>query len=210
MQNPQDKNSWVAKRRGKITASRIGLVTRRKKDGKPYAGYQDYLMDVVTERLTDKATEHFVSDAMQWGIDQEDAAAQFYAFERGANIDYSDFVDHEHIPMCGASPDRLVGTDGLLEIKCPNTRTHIDFLLSGEIPIDYQFQTQWQMECTGRAWCDFMSYDPRLPIHLQSKIVRVYRDADRIQEAREAVLEALAIIDDTEARLRELEMEHAA
>ena len=210
MQNPQDKNSWGAKRRGKITASRIGLVTRRKKDGEPYAGYQDYLMDLVTERLTDKATEHFVSDAMQWGIDQEDAAAQFYAFERGANIDYSDFVDHEHIPMCGASPDRLVGTDGLLEIKCPNTRTHIDFLLSGQIATDYEWQMQWQMECTGRAWCDFMSYDPRLPIHLQSKIVRVYRDADRIENARQAVLEALAIIDDTEARLRELELEHAA
>lgn len=210
MQNPQAKDSWIKKRSGKITASRIGLVTRRKKDGKPYAGYQDYLMDLVTERLTDRATEHFVSDAMQWGIEQEDAAAQFYAFERGVEVAYSDFVDHEHIPMCGASPDRLVGTDGLLEIKCPNTRTHIDFFLSGEIPIDYQFQAQWQMECTNREWCDFMSYDPRLPIHLQSKIVRVYRDADRIQEARKAVLEALAIIDDTEARLRELELENAA
>ena len=203
--NPQDRDSWVAKRRGHITASRVGIVTRRKRDGKPYAGYEDYLMEVVVERLTEKAAEHFVSEAMQWGVDQEEAAAQHYAFETGREVAYSDFVPSTTIPMSGASPDRLVGDDGLLEIKCPTTRTHVEFLLTGEIAEDYQWQMIWQMACTGRHWCDFMSYDPRLPIHLQSKIKRFHMDAEMLQAAEIAVRDALAWIDAKESALRALE-----
>ena len=203
--NPQDRDSWIAKRRGKLTASRIGIVTRRKKDGKPYAGYAEYLMELVVERLTNQATEHFVSDAMQWGIDQEEAAAQHYAFECGVEVQFSDFIDHPTIPMSGASPDRLVGDEGLLEIKCPTTKVHVDFLLTGQINIDYQWQMLWQMICTGRRWCDFMSYDPRLPVHLQSKIVRVHLDGAMKVEAEMAVREALTIVDRDEAALRALD-----
>lgn len=199
--NPQENAAWIAKRRGKVTASRIGLVVKRKKDGKPYAGYDDYLMDLVAERLTDEAADHFVSPAMQWGIDQEDAAADFYAFERGAPVAFSDFVDHPVIGMSGASPDRLIGDDGLLEIKCPTTRTHFDFLLTGKIKDDYLWQMQWQMACTGRQWCDFMSYEPRLPIHLQSKIIRIPRDEAMIEEAEAAIIEALAIVGAKESEL---------
>lgn len=208
--NPQERASWVAKRRGKITASRIGLVTRRKKDGKPYSGYDDYLMDLVVERLTEKATDHFVSDAMQWGINTEDAAAEHYAFEKGVDIAYSDFVEHPNGLETGASPDRLVGESGLLEIKCPTTKTHVDFLLSGKIKEDYQWQMQWQMACTERQWCDFMSYDPRLPIHLQSKIIRVPRNDLMIKQASDAVYDALLSIREKEEALRALITEKAA
>ena len=208
--NPQDRAAWVAKRRGKITASRIGLVTRRKKDGKPYAGYDDYLMELVVERLTDQATDHFVNDAMQWGLETEEAAAQHYAFETGRKIAYSDFVDHPNMLETGASPDRLVAPDGLLEIKCPTTKTHVDFLLTGQIKEDYFWQMQWQMACTDRQWCDFMSYDPRLPVHLQSKIVRVARDDVAIKQASDAVYAALLIVRENEEALRELNMAEAA
>ena len=204
--NPQDRDSWVAKRRGKVTASRIGIVTRRKKDGKPYAGYAEYLMELVVERIQNQATDHFVSDAMQWGIDHEDAAAQHYAFERGVEVQFSDFVDHPTIEMSGASPDRLVGEDGLLEIKCPTTKTHVDFLLTGEIDINYQWQMIWQMVCTGRHWCDFMSYDPRLPVHLQSKVIRFELDSSMKLDAEMAVREALTIVDRDEAALRALDV----
>lgn len=208
--NPQERDSWIAKRRGKITASRIGLVTRRKRDGKPYAGYLDYLHEILTERLTEKAAEHFVSDAMQWGIDQEESAAQHYAFETGAEIAYSDFVDHPSGLETGASPDRLVGKEGLLEIKCPNTTTHVDFLLTGEIKEDYLWQMQWQMACTGRKWCDFMSFDPRLPVHLQSKIKRIDRDETMIKDAMDAVYEALKIVREKEEALLALKPEALA
>lgn len=208
--NPQDRASWVAKRRGKITASRVGLITRRKKDGKPYAGFDEYLMDLVIERLTDQATDHYVNEAMQWGLDQEEAAAQHYAFETGQKIQYSDFVDHPSGLETGASPDRLVGDDGLLEIKCPTTKTHVDFLLSGGIKEDYFWQMQWQMACTGRAWCDFMSYDPRLPVHLQSKIIRLPRDEAAIKQATDAVYDALCIVREKEEALRALDLSQQA
>ncbi len=204
MHNPQNDDAWLAKRRGHITASRIGLIARRKRNGEPYAGYDDYLMEVLTERLTGRTTERFVTAAMQWGIEQEAFAADLYQFETGIDLATSDYVVHPEISMSGASPDRLIGSDGLLEIKCPNTRTHVDFLLTGEIDENYIWQMVWQMECTGRAWCDFMSYDPRLPVHLQSKTVRVHRDAEKTEIARQAVTEALATIENLQAKLEAL------
>lgn len=211
--NPQDRDSWVAKRRGKVTASRVGDVTRRTAKGTPYAEYDKYLTELVVERLTNKATDHFVSDAMQWGLDHEEAAAQHYAFERGLEVKFSDFVDHPTIEMSGASPDRLVGDDGLLEIKCPTTKTHIEFLLTGDIDIKYQWQMTWQMICTGRQWCDFMSYDPRLPVHLQCKVKRFALDPQNKIDAEMAVREALAVVDERVAALEALgspEMDEAA
>lgn len=199
--NPQEHASWVAKRRGKITASRVGLITRRKKDGKPYAGYDDYLIDLVIERLTGVSADHYVNPAMQWGIENEDAAADFYAFETGASVAFSDFVDHPIIGMSGASPDRLVSDDGLLEIKCPTSRTHYEFWETGIIDPNYLWQMQWQMACTGRKWCDFMSYDPRFPVQTQSKIIRVERDDEMIAQAEKAVMEALAIVAVRESKL---------
>tara|TARA_R100001086_G_scaffold225289_1_gene143533 strand:+ start:2074 stop:2706 length:633 start_codon:yes stop_codon:yes gene_type:complete len=205
--NPQDRDAWIAKRRGKITASRIGDIARRMKSGKPYATWENYVYEVLTERITGQATDHFVSAPMQWGLDQEANAVAYYEFEQGLQCVYSDFVDHPTIEGSGASPDRLVGDDGLLEVKSPITRNHILFLLSGDIAelgANYPWQIQWQMACTGRKWCDFMCFDPRLPVHLQAKIVRVDRDDEMIAEAEAAVKEALAYIAERERQLGEL------
>lgn len=202
--NPQDRDAWIKKRSGKITASRIGDIARRMKSGKPYATWETYVYEVLTERLTGQATEHFVSAPMQWGIEQEANAVAYYEFEKGVECAFSDFVEHPTLEMSGASPDRLVGKDGLLEVKCPITRNHISFLLDGSIEglgDNYPWQIQWQLDCTGRDWCDFMCFDPRLPVHLQAKIVRVERDDEMIREARAAVSEALAHIAELEKKL---------
>lgn len=207
MHNPQTNDAWIKKRVGKITASRVGDIARRTKQGKPYATWTDYVFEVLTERLTGMATEHFVSKAMQWGIDHEAAAVAHYAFETGHAALFSDFVDHPSIEMTGASPDRLIGEDGLLEVKCPTTANHVGFLLDGDIEnlgANYPWQVQWQLACTGREWCDFMSFDPRLPVHLQSKIVRVERHEETIEQAESAVREALSFIADKEQALAEL------
>jgi len=93
----------------------------------------------------------------------------------GVTVEQIAFVDHPVIAMSGASPDGTIGTDGLVEIKCPNTATHIEYLLSNSAPNNYVFQMYWQMACTGRQWCDFVSYDPRLPEDLQLLVVRYHR-----------------------------------
>jgi exodeoxyribonuclease (lambda-induced) len=192
--NPQDRDAWIAKRRGKITASRIGDIARRKKDGSMYAAGETYLYEVLTERLTGQATEHYVSAPMQWGLDQEANAVAQYEFEQGVTCAFSDFVDHPTIPMSGASPDRLVGDDGLLEVKCPISRNHIQFLLDGDIAglgENYPWQMQWQMASTGRKWCDFVCFDPRITnAALRMRRVRVERDEEMIKQAEAAVIDA--------------------
>jgi putative phage-type endonuclease len=208
--NPQDRDAWIKKRSGKITASRIGDIARRTKSGQPYATWKNYVHEVLTERLTERAMDHYVSPAMEWGMQQEEAAVAYYEFEQGVECAYSDFVDHPTIEGSGASPDRLVGDDGLLEVKNLAPHNHVEFLINGVIDglgeksKGYPWQMQWQMACTGRKWCDFVSFDSSLPLHLQGKIVRVDRDDEMIAEAEAAVKEALAYIAERERQLREL------
>jgi hypothetical protein len=141
---------------------------------------------------------------MQWGNDTEPQARAAYAFYFDADLVAAPFVDHPTIPMAGASPDRLVGSDGLLEIKCPATHTHIATLLGGPIDPDYITQMQWQMACTGRAWCDWASFDPRMPEDMRLFIKRVPRDPVRIAELEEAVRNFLAEVDETTTKLSAL------
>lgn len=208
--NPQDRDAWIAKRRGKITASRIGDIARRTKSGAKYAVWETYVHEVLTERLTDRTMDRYVSPAMEWGMQQEEAAVAYYEFERGVKCAYSDFVDHPTIPNSGASPDRLVGNDGLLEAKNLAPHNHVEFLIKGVIDglgeksKGYPWQMQWQMACLKREWCDFISFDSSLPLHLQGKIVRVERNNAMIEEAEAAVEEALAYIAERERQLREL------
>ncbi len=205
--NPQDRDAWIAKRRGKITASRIGDIARRTKQGKRYACWDVYVHEVLTERLTERAMDHYVSPAMEWGMQQEEAAVAYYEFERGVECAYSDFGDHPTIEGSGASPDRLVGDDGLLEVKNLAPHNHVEFLINGVIDglgeksKGYPWQMQWQMACFKREWCDFVSFDSSLPLHLQGKIVRVERNNAMIEEAEEAVKEALAHIAELEKKL---------
>jgi hypothetical protein len=159
-------------RLGKLTASRIADATARTAGGKWGASRANYLSQLLVERLTGVAAERFVTKEMLWGIETEAQARAAYQFYHDATIEPSGFVDHPHVPMSGASPDGLIGAQGLIEIKCPNTATHIDFLLTDEVDLKYRKQMCWQLLCTEREWCDFASFDPRMPEPLQLRVRR--------------------------------------
>jgi predicted phage-related endonuclease len=172
---------------GRVTASRVHDIIATVKSGGYGAGRKNYLAELVAERLTGTEAPSFQSAAMLHGIECEAEARDVYAFERNVDIVETGFVPHPFIVDAGCSPDGLVGGDGLIEIKCPNTATHIDTLLGGKVPIDYATQMQFQMACTGRRWCDWISYDPRMPEHMRMVIRRVMRD-DAIIEAMDAAV----------------------
>ena len=188
----QRSPEWFAARLGKVTASRMSDMMARTKSGYG-AGRANYMAELICERLTGQGAERFTNAAMQWGTETEPQARAAYAFLTDAEVEETGFAIHPDIPYLGASPDGLVGADGLVEIKCPNTATHIETLLSDAVPQKYLLQMQTQMACTGRAWCDFMSFDPRLPAELQAWIKRVDRD-DAVIAVRLA--ERAAVIDD--------------
>lgn len=173
----QRSEEWFAARLGKVTASRINDVMARLKNGDEAATRRNYKTQLLVERLTGKPSESYTNQSMQWGIDNEEQARLTYGFMKGVDIEEVGFIDHPSIDMTGASPDGLVGTDGLIEIKCPNTSTHIEYIQNILVPSEYVNQMQWQLECTGRKWCDFVSYDPRLPVKLQLFIIRYEYDA---------------------------------
>ena len=191
MNDLQRTDDWFARRCGKATGSRIADIVAKTKTGWG-AARVNYLAQLVAERLTGRVEDGFKSSAMQWGIDTEPQAIEAYEAITLSVVDPVGFVDHPHIGMAGASPDGLVGDDGLVEIKCPNTATHIDALLGSAIPGKYLTQMQWQIACTGRQWCDYVSFDPRMPPHLRMRIERVERDYGRIDELEKMVSDFLA------------------
>lgn len=187
----QGSPEWLEARCGRVTASRISDVMARTKTGYG-ASRATYEAELIAERLTGQPAERFTSAAMAWGTDTEPQARAAYSFMADADVVEVGFVPHPSIPMAGASPDGLVGDYGLVEIKAPQTATHINTLLSGTIPDKYIKQMMFQMACTGRYWCDFVSYDPRMPGDLQLWIKRVHRDQDLIAEIEGEVRTFLA------------------
>jgi putative phage-type endonuclease len=198
----QGSPEWFAVRCGKVTASRVADVIATTKTGFA-ASRANYMAELIAERLTQSTAPSFTNAAMQWGTDQEPHARAAYSFRHDVDVEEIAFVDHPEIAMTGASPDGLVGADGLVEIKCPNTATHLETLLGGRVPAKYVIQMQWQMACTGRAWCDFVSFDPRLPASMSLFVERVQRDASFILHLETEVAAFIAEIDDKVARLRE-------
>lgn len=192
----QRSEEWYSARLGKVTASRLSDVLATIKTGEA-AARANYRIELVAERLTGKSTPGFTSAAMQWGVDCEPMARSAYETETGLIVTEVGFVDHPTIAMAGASPDGLVGDDGLIEIKCPDTKTHIETLTSKKAPSEYIPQMQWQMACTGRQWVDFVSFDPRLPEHLMLEIIRVDRDQSLIDKYSESVNRFLADVSHT-------------
>ena len=200
----QGSPEWHQARLGKVTASRISDVAAKIKTGWG-ASRAKYMGELIAESLTHEPTPSFSNAAMQHGTDTEPQAAAAYAFYTDAELELVGFVDHPKIDQAGCSPDRLIGKDGLVEIKCPQTSTHIDTLLSGSIPKKYIDQMQWQMACTKRKWCDFVSFDPRMPPETQLFIQRVERDKERIKELEEMVVEFLTEMNEKIDRLTKLE-----
>ena len=191
----QGSESWFQVRIGKVTASRVADVIAKTKTG--YSATRDnYMAQLICERLTGQKGESFTNAAMQHGTDTEPLARAAYEALQDVLVDEVGFVPHPTIEMAGASPDGLVGDDGLLEIKCPNTATHIETLISRVVPSKYNTQMQFQMACTGRQWCDFVSFDNRLPEMFQLFVTRVPRDEVFIRLIESEIVQFLAELDD--------------
>jgi len=189
----QGTPEWLEARRGKVTASRVADVVAKTKSGWG-AGRKNYEAQLIAERLTGTVADSFSNAAMQWGTDTEPKARAAYEFDREVDVTEVGFVDHPAIETSGASPDGLVGEDGMVEIKCPNTATHIDTLLNKKVPKKYITQIMWQLSCCERQWCDFVSFDPRMPEHLNMFVQRVERDDEYIMELETEVALFLAEI----------------
>jgi putative phage-type endonuclease len=171
----QRTEEWFKQRLGKVTASKIADVIAKTKTVVS-ASRENYSTQLTLERLTGQQAEFYTNAAMEWGTATEPQARTAYEVYREVLVDEVGFIDHPTIAMSGASPDGFVGDDGLVEIKCPESKTQMDTLLNQKVPTKYMPQMQWQMACTGRKWCDFVSYDPRMPQNLQIFVQRVERN----------------------------------
>lgn len=190
----QGSEEWLLARCGSLGASQLNEALATTKSG--WGASRENLKNrIIAERLTGVPTETFKNAAMEWGTAQEDAARKAYEAHTGTFVDEMGIAIHPVLKHTHASPDGLVGDDGLIEIKCPNTTTHIETLKAKKAPSKYMNQMLWQMRCTDRQWCDFVSFDPRLPEHLQLFVIRVERDDAAIAELEAKVTEFLTEVE---------------
>lgn len=187
----QGSAEWKAARCGSVTASRVADIVAKTKTGVS-ASRATYMAQLIVERLTGQVAESYTNAAMEWGTQTEPQARSAYEWHAGVVVAEIGLVAHPAINQCSASPDGLVGADGLVEIKCPNSATHIETLIEGKVPAKYVTQTQFQMACTGRQWCDYVSFDPRVPEPMQLFVQRVMRDDVLIAELEKVVRVFLA------------------
>lgn len=200
----QNDAAWMAARAGAFTASRCSDLMATTKSG-PAASRKALLWQLAVERVTGACVETYSNAAMQRGIELEAEARDAYSFERGDAVQECGYIQHPTIPHCGASPDGLLGDDGLLEIKCPASMAkHGEALVSGSHAVEYRWQLQHQLMVTGRAWVDAVSYDPRFPEGLQLAIRRVHRDEIAIAAIRSAIAEAESEVADLIVSLNSL------
>lgn len=190
----QRSPEWFAARCGSLGASQLADALAKTKSGWG-ASRANLRAKLVVERLTGQQEESFTSAAMQWGVDKEEEARIAYSFLTGRNVVEVGLYKHPTIIGTHASPDGLVDDDGCIEIKCPNSATHIETLKSNLVAHKYLLQMQWQMRCADRQWCDFVSFDPRMPDHLMLYIQRVQRDDDMLATLESEVGAFLAEVD---------------
>lgn len=197
----QGSEEWKAARLGKVTASRVSDVVAKTKTGWS-TSRANYMAQLVAERLTGTCQESYTNAAMQWGTDTEAQARAAYEFHTDRDVEIVAFVEHPRMSWAGCSPDGLVEVNGLVEFKCPLTATHIATLLGGEIDGKYVKQAQWQMACSERAWCDFASFDPRLPPEMQLHVRKIERDDETIKWLEHEVAAFLDEVANTVENLR--------
>ena len=191
----QRTEDWYAARLGKATASRFKDIITNTKAGSYGAGRRNYRSELTIERLTGRSSERFTSSAMEWGMDTEELARLRYSLRTHNQVELVGFLQHDEL-MAGASPDGLVGTDGQIEIKCYNTANHIEALKTDRMPSEHMAQVQGQLWITGRAWCDFISFDPELPPQAQLFIQRIVRDDEYIKMLESEIRSFLAELDE--------------
>ena len=201
----QRSEQWFAARCGSLGASQIADAISKSKDGKAFGSTSANLRaKLVVERLTGIQEDSFKTAAIQHGIDSEEAARLAYEAHTGAFVTEVGLYKHPAIEGTHASPDGLVGDDGLIEIKCPNSATHIDTLKTEKVPTKYLYQMQWQMRCTDRKWCDYVSFDPRLPENLRLFVKRIPRDDALLAKLEAEVMLFLKGVDDDVATLQSM------
>jgi putative phage-type endonuclease len=203
----QGTDEWYAERLGCLSASRISEMLAKTESGAWGASRKNYMAELIAERLTGQRVESFQSHAMERGKEVEQEARRVYSFYNDVSVEEVGFIKHPSIKMAGASPDGLVGGDGMAEFKCPNTATHLEALEGAPIKRVYKLQMQFQMACTGRKWCDFVSYDPRLPEQYAMHQRRVERDQALIDEIEK---EALKFLERIEARIAKIAANYEA
>jgi putative phage-type endonuclease len=186
----QGTNEWHQLRLGKVTASRVADIMAKTKTG-PSASRNNYLIELALQRVTGAIEQSYTNDAMAWGTATEPQARVAYEVKTGNFVDQIAFVEHDIIEWFGCSPDGLINNDGHIEIKCPNSATHWATIKDNKPPSKYMIQMQTQMACTGRKWCDFVSFDPRMPERSQLFIQRVERDQTMIDEIETEVMKFL-------------------
>jgi putative phage-type endonuclease len=186
----QGTDAWHQLRLGKVTASRVADIMAKTKTGVSVSR-GNYLIELALQRLTGTVEQGYTNDAMAWGTATEPQARVAYEVKTGNFVDQIAFVEHEIIEWFGCSPDGLVDKNGLIEIKCPNSATHWATIKDNKIPSKYMIQMQTQMACTGRKWCDFVSFDPRMPERSQLFIKRAERDQTMIDEIETEVMQFL-------------------
>lgn len=197
----QGTPEWLAGRAGKVTASMISNVLMKPET----AGFRDYQAQLVAEILTGKPQGSDYTNAhMQFGTETEPLARSAYEAETGFSVDEVGLCIHPTIDRAGASPDGLVSNSGLVEIKCPKPATHLAYLIAGVVPAGYKNQMMWQMACCDRDWCDFVSFRPDLPEHLQLFLIRFHRDEKEISKLETAVNAFLATVDEMIKKLKEI------
>lgn len=182
----QGSEAWKQLRLGRVTASRVADVIAKTKSGYS-TSRANYAAQLIAERLTGVPAESYSNAAMAHGTETEPEARGAYEFYQGVTVDQIAFVAHPRIEQAGCSPDGLVGADGLIEIKCPNTATHLETLLGQSVPGKYITQIQFQLACCNRKWCDFVSYDNRMPENMRLFIKRIERNDPAIKELEEEV-----------------------
>lgn len=204
MSDIQRTDEWFNARLGCVTASRVADVMAKTRNGDYSASRKNYMAELVCERLTRQPTIGFESTAMKWGTDTEPMARAAYEIETGMLVTEVGFILHPTIEMFGSSPDGLIDPAGGVEIKCPNTATHIETLLGANVKMEYVYQMQTGMDCTEKEWWDFVSFDPRLNGRLQLFIKRFYRDDKMISNIEKEVSLFLEELDETVAKLEAL------
>lgn len=198
----QRSEEWFQARLGKVTASRVADVLAKIKSGES-ASRRNYKIQLVSERLTGERQETYVNQAMQDGIDREQFAKDKYVQQFG-EVEEVGFIQHPTLEA-GASPDGLIGTDGIIEIKCPLPSTHTEILMTQEVPSKHLPQIQFQLLVTGRKWCDFVSYNPMFPENLQVFVRRVFANKEYQQELEDEVKQFLKEVNDVIKKLKEIE-----
>lgn len=197
--------SWVKARIGMLTGSRMASAMRRLKSGGESAARLNLRYELLSERLTDISTDHYVTDAMQWGLDHEMAAREAYCEMSGNVVMDAGFVLHPTIEFFGATPDGLIHHDGVAEFKCPTSKTHTKWMRGKSAPNEYKPQMVSEIICTRRKWCDFVSFDPRMPTGQRLLIFRYTPTEEEIIEVENA---AIAFLDEIESMFRQVTEDH--